>query len=299
MKTTPLNLILWLSILLISCLYTQKSYAQEQRDSTSTWEIETDDGNRYYGLIIYEDAELIILKTKTIGELKIKQSVIQSIKAIDPKLVKRGQPEVFSKVMSHYLIGPSAFNLRQGESYYKNTWVLLNQVNVGITDQINVGVGIMPLILFDIDVTPIWLTPKVSIPIQKNKFSLGIGAFGIGFLGDEVDNDFSGMVYAVGTVGSPRFNFSAGLGYGFNDDDWAEAPTFTISVMGKIGKRTYLISENYLFQVDNDPYLFCLAGLRTAWDSISLDYGALLAGDINYGGVMTIPWLSVIIPIGD
>ena len=62
---------------------------------------------------------------------------------------------------SRYIFAPSAYPINKGSFYYQNYDVLLNDVQMGITDQLGVGIGYaFPLFMY--------LTPKYSMPIRKN-----------------------------------------------------------------------------------------------------------------------------------
>ncbi|MFM8994689.1 MAG: hypothetical protein ACKOI1_00395, partial [Bacteroidota bacterium] len=68
---------------------------------------------------------------------------------------------------SRYIFAPSAYPINKGAFYYQNYDVLLNDVQMGITDQLGVGIGYaFPLFMY--------LTPKYSIPLSKNH-TLAVG----------------------------------------------------------------------------------------------------------------------------
>jgi hypothetical protein len=54
--------------------------------------------------------------------------------------------------------------MNKGEGYYHNFMVFINQATYGVTDNISIGGGLVPLFLFG-GLTPVWITPKVSVPI--------------------------------------------------------------------------------------------------------------------------------------
>lgn len=79
-----------------------------------------------------------------------------------------------------------------------------------------------------------WVTGKVSIPVQENKFNLGVGILAATMLGESQTE--MGITYGVATLSSKDTNFSFGLGYGFSVDGWAKSPIITFSGMIRTGR---------------------------------------------------------------
>jgi len=109
-----------------------------------------------------------------------------------------------------------------------------------------------------------------------------------------IDNTGFGVGYGSLTLGNRNDNFTFGLGYGYADGDWSSTPTISLSGMFRLTSKSYFITENYWFGIQ-DFGLLSLGG-RTAWSNIALDYGGVipLGGD----GLYIIPWLGVSIPFG-
>ncbi|HEY3384984.1 MAG TPA: hypothetical protein VGK46_00660, partial [Saprospiraceae bacterium] len=184
---------------------------------------------------------------------------------------------------------------KKGEGYYQNVWIFFNQVSYGITDNISIGAGIVPLFLFAGASTPVWLTPKLSIPIVKDKFNVGAGALVGTVLGEE-DAGF-GIAYGTTTFGNRNTNVSLGLGYGYLSGEWADVPTVSLSAMIRTGQRGYLITENYFIgTADEDAILLSFGGRRLIKNS-GLDFGLLFPVNTD-GSFFAIPWLGITIPFG-
>jgi len=287
---------LLLIVLLISC--SVFNTVEAQTDTTAVWEIQTNDDNKYYGKIVSEDDSKVVIKTETLGEITIQKTNIRSQTEVSKKRFQGGQYWGLNRQANRYFWAPNAFNLKKGEGYYQNVWVFFNQVSYGFTDEISMGVGIVPLFLFDAGVTPIWFTPKISFPIKEDKFSLGGGVLAFTVIGDELDNPFAGIAYGVGTLGNRDANLSLGVGYGFAGGGWADSPTITFSGMIRVNRRTYVMSENYLIGSSGDNFFFSLIGGRTVWDNISLDYGLVIPVSADTSGFIGIPWLGLVVPFG-
>ena len=288
------NQLLFLGLFLLFSSIAIKTNGQIMGDSTQLWRIETEDGNNYVGTIKTQDAEKIYLHTRSLGEITIWKVNVVSMEPVSPDRLKNGEFWQSNVHYSRYFWGPNGYGLEAGKGYYQNTWVLLNQVSVGITDNLSIGLGTIPLFLFGADFFPVWLTPKVSFPVQKDKWNMGAGALLMTVAGEETD--WFGILYGVSTWGDRDKNFTLGLGYGFAGDDWAQAPTVTLSGMIRTGKRGYVITENYLLDIgDEVGVVFSAGGRRTG--KITLDYGGIIP-IFSEAGLVVIPWLGITVPFG-
>lgn len=267
-----------------------------QTDETPRQYVKTAGGNVYVGTIVSEDRETITIKSRE-GTFTLQR---EEVVAYGPYAeLSQIQRESYHLQSTRYYFGPNGYGLRQGEGYYQNVNIFFNSVSYGITDNFSMGGGLVPLFLFGgLDTpTPIYILPKFSFPIVKDKLNLGAGAL-IGTLlgGGETGAGFVGTVYGIGTFGTRNKNLSIGLGYGFVDDSFASTPTVSISGSVRISEKSYLMTENYLI----DGFAVGILGGRTVWESVSLDYGLILPYSVlGDGGFAAIPWLSLIVPFGD
>ncbi len=267
----------------------------QQSDSTQQYRIETVDGNEYIGFIIEQNNDVIVIMTERIGAITLRKIDIKKMTVINVKQIKNGQYWFENPQSTRYFWQPNAYGLKKGEGYYQNVWILFNQASIGITDNVSIGAGIVPLFLFAGGSTPVWLTPKVSIPIKRDKVNMSGGALLGTVLGEE-DANF-GIAYSNITFGSRDKNITFGAGYGYAGGDWADAPTFTLSAMIRVGKSGYFLTENYYIgSAEEDIMLFFLGGRRMIKNS-GIDFGILIPSNTG-GDVVAIPWLGVTFPLG-
>lgn len=66
--------------------------------------------------------------------------------------------------------------------------------------------------------------------------------------------------------------------------------------MYKMGKKSYLITENYLIGAGEETFILLSAGGRWEGNKIAIDYGGVFP--LNADGFIMIPWLSLTIPFG-
>lgn len=152
--------------------------------------------------------------------------------------------------------------------------MLVNSFAVGITDNFSIGVGLVPLFLFAGTFSPVWITPKISIPVSSEEVQFGVGAL-LGIVLVEENTGF-GILYGISTFGSKDNNVSIGLGYGYAGGEWANSPMININAMFRTGARGYFITENYFIQAGETIVTILSFGGRQIIKSSGLDYGLLI-----------------------
>lgn len=158
------------------------------------------------------------------------------------------------------------------------------------------GIGFVPLFLFASEFTPIWITPKFSVPIKKDRFNMGFGAL-IGTVTGESNSGF-GILYSTATFGSRDENSTIGLGWGYGSDGLAETPTITFSYIVRVSKKGYFMTENYYIDGGGgeNVIIFSLGG-RSILRKVGLDYG-FFTPIVKDADFIIVPWLGLIVPFG-
>lgn len=281
-------------LLFILALHTLNCQGQNLPDSTRTLRIETNDGNLFTGSIMAEDSLTIILKTSNLGEVRIPKNIIRSQTVLFDKLLKGKDLWLPNLQSSRYFWAPNGYGIDKGKSYYQNIWVLYNQFSFGLTDNFSVGTGMMPLFLFNGSPTPVWIVPKISIPVSKDKFNLGTGAFLGSVIG--VEGGFFGLLFGTATIGSRDKNFSLGVAYGFAGQEWMRNPIINFSAMIRTGPKGYFITENYIIPIEGETVAIISGGGRSMIRNVGLDY-SLWIPIVQQGGFIAVPLLGVTVPL--
>lgn len=288
MKSKSLLLLFFLTISALN------SFSQTSTD-TALVKIETKDGNEFLGHIISEDSIKTVMKTEIYGEISIPKSEIAKRETVKVQQIKDGKLWFDNPQSTRYFWAPNGYGLKKGEAYYQNIWVLWNQFSVGLTDYISLGAGIIPTFLFGAP-TPVFITPKVSIPVVKDKFNIGAGVIA-GYVLGEDDAGF-GIFYGTATYGSRDNNVSIGVGEMFAGGEWAPAPLFNFSGMFRVSSRGYFLTENYFIKTNDMTLLLLSLGGRSIIKKVSLDYGLWIPISSDMEGFVALPWLGIAIPIG-
>ena len=153
----------------------------------------------------------------------------------------------------------------------------------------------MPLFMFGGAPTPLWITPKFSIPISENRFNVGVGAL-MGTVTGVSKSGF-GIAYGIGTIGSRDRNVSLGVGYGYAGGQWGNTPTITLSSMIRMSSKTYFLTENYFIPIGNNYYFMGSAGVRVIMGHVGMDFGFVVPKSSG-NSFVAIPWLGVTVPFG-
>lgn len=269
------------------------SNAQNQSD-TILVKIETTDGNEYIGQVISDDSTKTVLKTEKLGEITILKTDIKNTESVQVQQIKDGKLWFENPQSTRYFWSPNGYGLKKGEGYYQNIWVLWNQFSYGLTDYFSIGAGIIPTFLFGAP-TPVFITPKFSIPIKKDKFNIGAGAIVGTVLGEEGTG--FGILYSNATFGSRDANVSIGAGAMFAGGEWAPSPLINFSGMFRVTNRGYFITENYLVSDGDFTVVMLSAGGRWIIKKAAIDYGLFLP--ISSDGIpFAAPWLGFTLPFG-
>lgn len=281
-----------------ACLFTS-TFATAQTQDSLLVAIETIDDNEYIGTIVEQTDEVITLQTINLGRLSLQKSAIKNIKAVKKGSIVNGQYWFDNPHPTRYFWGPSGYGLKRGEGYYQNIWVTFNQVSYGFTDNFSLGVGTFPVFLFGVNFIPFWITPKISIPIKEDKLNASAGALYFNAVGtDAGDLDGGvGLLYGTFTIGPKDKNLTLGLGYGYDGSGLAKSPAISISGMTRVGRKAYLMSENYILPIEGEVVGILSVGGRHVGRRLAIDYG--LFAPISSDGIPgAFPWLGIVVPFG-
>lgn len=284
-------------LFLAGFLLTAMASVAQVRQDTSIYRIETLDGNEYLGHILSQDGGTIALETERLGIIRIARSDVRKLERISQEKIRTGSYWFDNPQSTRYFWQNNGYGLRKGEGYYQNVWVFFNQFTYGVSDNLSIGVGLIPLFLFAAAPTPAWLGAKLSIPIVEDEFNLGIGGLGGTVLGIEAEGAGFVFTYGTATLGSRDRNMSLGVGYGLVGGEFADLPIINVSGLWRTGQRGYLMTENYLLSTAEETVVMLSIGGRRMIGKAGLDFGLWfpLPSDIFLG----LPWLGVSIPFGN
>lgn len=286
-----------LPVIALTLLISSSGLAQNIPDTSKVTRIETRDGNFYNGSVVAEDSLVVILKTENLGEIRIPKNEIVSIKEFQHSVKVGSRLWLPNPQSSRYFWAPNGYGLKKGESYYQNIWVFYNQYSGGVSNNFSLGVGMLPLFLLGGTATPVWVIPKFSIPVVKDRFNIGTGAL-VGSIIGEGSSELFGLLFGTATFGSRDKNLSIGAAYGFTGNSFMKVPVINVSSLMRTGPRGYFVTENYIITVEGETAVVLSAGGRSIVRNIGIDYSLWIPIVRDMGTLIAIPVLGITIPIG-
>jgi hypothetical protein len=180
----------------------------------------------------------------------------------DPVPVKES---VFEDPASNRIIlAPTGRTIKQGKLQLASMVVIpfaaLPIVHVGITDYINLGIGVsLPVGVF-------YIAPKIRF-FNNDFLQISAGMLYAGASGSSGTG--LGIAYVSSSIGTPDNAFHFGAGYNFTQDFFLKEPFFEAGGEVSLGKGSKVISENWFFSESKLSVLS--AGLRFYGENLSFD----------------------------
>jgi hypothetical protein len=261
----------------------------------STWyKIELKDGTSLTANILTQDQKTMIVSTQSLPRLELALDQIVSVNKIQAVNIKSGEYRFPNPNETRYLFAPSAINLKKGEGYYQNTYLLLHSFNYGITDNFSIGGGFEFLstigLIGDSYFNPIcFITPKLGFQVQE-KLYLGVGML----IGNVPGITPLIMSYVLGTYGDTEDNITLGIGMSSAELNLPKSPVYALSGMTRISKRMSLITENWILPLDIYKPIFSY-GIRFSGEQMSADFALINNGDFAEDFILGIPYVDFVV----
>jgi hypothetical protein len=214
------------------------------RDTSTRRLVRTRDGSILLGRVVAEDSATIQLET-SVGTLTLSRGSVVDVKTVLASDMRDGEYWFRDPNRTRLFFAPTGRMLEQGEGYYMNTYLLLQNFVGAPTNNVTIGGGFALLPGVDPGLWVYYLTPKVGLH-QSENFNLAAGAF-VGYDPAESGAGSFGLLYGVGTRGGPDASVSGGLGWGYAGTSLASRPFAMLGAERRVSRRVALITENYAF----------------------------------------------------
>lgn len=249
---------------------TPKIVAIRVADSSQVQVIRLRDGSSIVGRVTEVGADSIRFSTNA-GVLAIARLDVVDVRAVAKSSLRRGEVWPANPNATRLLFAPTGRMLAKGEGYFNDTYLFLVSVQGGLSSRFNLGGGMSVLPLDNFTDNALFITPKIGV-IASPKFNLAVGGLA-GFVGGLVDegvNSSFGVIYAVGTAGSPDASISFGSGLAYAGGNFADYPVAMLGAETRLSRRVAFVTENYL--VPNDDVNSVISyGLRFFGEKLSAD----------------------------
>ena len=266
-----------------------RAYAGENLDLTKKLKIPvpglvqilaTKDGSTIIGRIVEVGETEVRFETK-LGKLTIPIQTIKRIKEVPESSIRKGQYWYPNPNATRLYFGPTARMLKRGECYFADYELFFPALTVGVTDRITIGGGMSIFPGVSLDKQLFYLTPKVGLK-SFNNLQFAAGALVIK-VPDE--SRLVGILYSLGTFGTPDGSVSVGLGYGFVGRHTANKPMVMIGGEKRLTRRVAIVSENWIIPGVDQPVV--AYGIRLLGEGLSFDIAFLneIGSDAIFPGI--------------
>ena len=234
-----------------------------------TYNFEIKDGTNRSGRLDSVTAEYYYFYNSAMGPDRIRKMGVSKIKEI--QLAKDGT--FANPHYSRYLFGPSALPQAKGEVYFNNVDFEYNTIQVGVTENLSVGVG--GLLLTSLFSGNAVLLPNFKYAIKINEQShIALGGLFLFLSGKSFgSNESAALPFMVYTYGNAERNISVGAGWAHaGRGDWAPKPTGYVAGMKRFARNWVFQGEAYLLSNNTDNTIY-IATFRNVRPTSSWDFG--------------------------
>jgi hypothetical protein len=234
-----------------------------------TYNFEIKDGTNRSGRLDSVTADYYYFYNSAMGPDRIRKMGVSKIKEI--QLAKDGT--FANPHYSRYLFGPSALPQAKGEVYFNNVDFEYNTIQVGVTENLSVGVG--GLLLTSLFSGNAVLLPNFKYAIKINEQShIALGGLFLFLSGKSFgSNESAALPFMVYTYGNAERNISVGAGWAHaGRGDWAPKPTGYVAGMKRFARNWVFQGEAYLLSNNTDNTIY-IATFRNVRPTSSWDFG--------------------------
>lgn len=248
------------------------------------------DGSEILGRIL-SVGETSVEFASALGVTTIAKESILSVKDERGGTMREGRYYFENPNATRLIFAPTGRMLEQGEGYFSDYWIFFPGFSVGLSNQFSIGGGmsIIPGLGFDEQI--FYFTPKLGV-VQGENFNAAVGALVVSVPGFDSDNASAGILYGIGTWGSPDQSFTTGLGYGYADGTLADRPMLMFGGEARIAPRAALVTENYVLP---GGHAILSGGVRFLGRGLSVDFAlANIMGNGQDEGFCCLPFLGFV-----
>ncbi len=237
-------------------------------ESSPVTELVLADGTRLVGRVVSESAGIIEFRTAGGMDVRVAADQVVSRRILRGRLVDGTfRPE--DPNVSRLLFSATGRPVGKGRGYFADYYVFLPFLAYGVSDRVTLagGVSLVPGATEQL----VYVAPKVTL-VNTEETALSAGMLAGTVTGED---EWGGILYAVGTRGNGDSEVSLGLGFLFGGGEVADQPIFMAGGTLRLGRTTKLISENY-FVIEDGIHMLVSGGIRFFGERLAADL-ALMA----------------------
>ncbi len=234
------------------------------------YEIILTDGSTLFGRVVEQDAERLVVVTASGMRVEVRRAQVERMRMTAGRM--EGEAYWSSDPnLTRLLFTSTARPLPKGEGYISSFMLFFPFAAYGVTDKFTIAGG-TPIIPEAIG-KMLYFAPKYTV-LQRPKADYAIGMLGF-VVPESIEGGSAGIVYGVGTWGTPDRAITAGAGWGYftdwSDADLSSNPVIVLGGEQRISRRVKLVTENWLPVTASS--VFATAGVRFIGERITADLG--------------------------
>ncbi len=254
-------------------------------DSSQLQVLTLRDGSTLVGRISAIGADSLTVDG-SVGTFSLPIASVTDVQYVSADRMKDGEYWFPNPNSTRLFFAPSARMLERGEGYVSDYEVLFPGVAYGVTDNVSFGGGVS--LIPGLDEQFFYVTPKIGGEVSEN-VNLAVGALIVGGVPDEAT---VGIVYGVGTFGSPDASITAGLGYGFAGTTIASSPVAMLGGELRVARRVSLVTENYVIADNHSANPLFSFGVRLMGEKMTVDLA--LFNSVGSGTGIGLPFVDFV-----
>ncbi|MFL5489211.1 MAG: hypothetical protein ACJ8AJ_12100 [Gemmatimonadaceae bacterium] len=243
------------------------------------------DGSTLVGRITAIGQDTLTVES-SVGQLSVPLASVRRVQEVGSDRMKNGEYWFPNPNATRLFFAPSGRMLEKGEGYVSDYEVFFPGAAVGVTDNVSIGGGVS-LFPAGLDEQIYYFTPKIGAALQEN-VNVALGALIIGGIADE---STVGIVYGVGTLGTPDASVTAGLGYGFAGTTMSRTPVAMLGGELRVSRRVGLVTENYIIPDTGANPIFSY-GVRLMGEKMTVDLALFNAS--GSGSAIGLPFVDFV-----
>ena len=227
-------------------------------------------GSMYLGRLVEVGAPVDSVRFETEGGIiTMSKATVRDITSVSSRDIHDGEYWFPNPNSTRLFFAPTGRMLPRRTSYYSNTYLWINGVYTGVTDNFSIG-GSMTLLPWG-NAQVGYVTPKLGVYSSEN---LNVGVGGLlgynGFGTSGRDRSF-GILYSVATIGSADLSATGGIGWGYQGSGLSKHPAIMVGGATRISRGVALVTENYYVSSIATNAAFLGYGIRFFGEKLSVD----------------------------
>jgi hypothetical protein len=237
---------------------------------TITHRLRTIYGSMYLGRLVEVGVPVDSVRFETEGgPITLPKAAVREIISVAPREIHDGEYWFPNPNSTRLFFAPTGRMLPRRTSYYSNTYLWINGVYTGVTDNFSIG-GSMTLLPWT-GAQVGYVTPKLGVYSSEN-LNVGVGGL-LGYNGFGTNNRERsfGILYSVATIGSADLSATGGIGWGYQGSGLSKQPAIMVGGAARISRGVALVTENYYVRTIASNSALLGYGFRFFGEKLSVD----------------------------